>query len=179
MIPAEEKMKDLLRMLARMIETFNRAMYWFSAIAILLSSLILTYEVFMRYFLKIPTIWEIESSIYLGVLATFMGAAYGLKEGAHIKIDLITLILPPRIQRKLEKFTSFLSLLFCSYVSYKGWELWWEAFSKGWRSESLWGPPLAIPYFFLPLGLTLLSLQFIIQIFGLSKPKESSSINFP
>jgi TRAP-type C4-dicarboxylate transport system permease small subunit len=59
-------------------------------------------------------------------------------------------------------------------VAYKGWELFWEAYSKGWKSDSLWGPPLAIPYFFLPLGLTLLSLQFIIQIFGLGKPKETS-----
>jgi len=167
-------MKDSLRRPARIVETFNRVMYWFSAVAILLSSLILTYEVVMRYFLKIPTIWEIEASIYLGVLATFMGAAYGLKDKAHINIDLVIRALPASFQRKLEKVTSFLSLLFCTYVAYKGWELFWEAYSKGWRSESLWGPPLAIPYLFLPLGLTLLSLQFIIQIFGLAESKGVS-----
>ncbi len=166
-------MKNSLRWVARMIEGFNRAMYWVSAGAILLSSLILTYEVVMRYFLKIPTIWEVETAVYLGILATFLGAAYGLKDGAHINIDLVTRTLPVRVQRKIEAVTSFLSLLFCLYVAYKGWELFWEAYSKGWKSDSLWGPPLAIPYFFLPLGLTLLSLQFIIQIFGLGKPKET------
>ncbi len=165
-------MKDLLRTLARIIEAFNRIMYWFSAVAILVSSLILTYEVVMRYILRIPTIWEIESAIYLGVLATFMGAAYGLKDGAHINIDLVIRALPPRIQTRLYKITSFISLLFCIYLSYKGWQFWWEAFSKGWRSESLWGPPLAIPYLFLPLGISLLSLQFIIEIFELRKAKE-------
>ena len=165
-------MKDSLRMLARIIEAFNRVMYWFSAVAILLSSLILTYEVVMRYIFRIPTIWEIESAIYLGVLATFMGAAYGLKDGAHINIDLVTRALPPRIQTRLYRMMFFISLLFCIYLSYKGWQLWWEAFSKGWRSESLWGPPLAIPYFFLPMGMSLLSLQFIIEIFGLRKAKE-------
>jgi len=165
-------MKDSLRMLARIIEAFNRVMYWFSAVAILLSSLILTYEVLMRYIFVIPTIWEIEAAVYLGVLATFMGAAYGLKDGAHINIDLVTRALPPRIQARLYRTMSFISLLFCIYLSYKGWQLWWEAFSKGWRSESLWGPPLAIPYFFLPLGMSLLSLQFIIEIFRLRKAKE-------
>lgn len=165
-------MKDSLRMLARIIEAFNRVMYWFSAVAILLSALILTYEVLMRYLFRIPTIWEIEAAIYLGVLATFMGAAYGLKDGAHINIDLVTRALPPRIQTRLYRMMSFISLLFCIYLSYKGWQLWWEAFSKGWRSESLWGPPLAIPYFFLPMGISLLSLQFIIEIFGLRKAKE-------
>jgi TRAP-type C4-dicarboxylate transport system permease small subunit len=167
-------MKDSLRWVARRIEGFNRAMYWVSAGAILLSSLILTYEVVMRYFLKIPTIWEVETAVYLGILATFLGAAYGLKDGAHINIDLVTRILPAGLQRKLEAVTSVLSLLFCLYVAYKGWEMFWEAYSKGWKSDSLWGPPLAIPYFFLPLGMTLLSLQFIIQIFGLGKPKETS-----
>jgi len=167
-------MKESLRTMARMVEGFNRAMYWLSAGAILLSSLILTYEVVMRYFLKIPTIWEVETAVYLGILATFLGAAYGLKDGAHINIDLVTRTLPAGIQRKLQAVTSVLSLLFCLYVAYKGWELFWEAYSKGWKSDSLWGPPLAIPYFFLPLGLTLLSLQFIIQIFGLGKPKETS-----
>jgi TRAP-type C4-dicarboxylate transport system permease small subunit len=167
-------MKESLRTVARMIEGFNRAMYWLSAGAILLSSLILTYEVVMRYFLRIPTIWEVETAVYLGILATFLGAAYGLKDGAHINIDLVTRTLPAGVQRKLQAVTSVLSLLFCLYVAYKGWELFWEAYSKGWKSDSLWGPPLAIPYFFLPLGLTLLSLQFIIQIFGLGKPKETS-----
>jgi TRAP-type C4-dicarboxylate transport system permease small subunit len=167
-------MKESLRTVARMIEGFNRAMYWLSAGAILLSSLILTYEVVMRYFLRIPTIWEVETAVYLGILATFLGAAYGLKDGAHINIDLVTRTLPAGVQRKLQAVTSVLSLLFCLYVAYKGWEMFWEAYSKGWKSDSLWGPPLAIPYFFLPLGLTLLSLQFIIQIFGLGKPKETS-----
>ncbi len=149
-------------------------MYWLSALAILFSSLVLTYEVVMRYFLKIPTIWEVETAVYLGVLATFMGAAYGLKDGAHINIDLLTRTLPSGIQRKLEKGTSVLSFFFCVYVAYKGWGMFWEAYIKGWRSDSLWGPPLSIPYFFLPLGLTLLSLQLIVQIFDLAKPKDTS-----
>jgi len=164
-------MKDLLRILARTVERFNRAMYWLSAIAILVASLILTYEVVMRYILKIPTIWEIESAVYLGVMATFVGAAYGLKDGAHINIDLVIRTLPASFQSKLLRITAFISLIFCIYLAYKGWQFWWEAFSKGWRSESLWGPPLAVPYFFLPLGMSLLSLQFIIQIFGLGKEK--------
>jgi TRAP-type C4-dicarboxylate transport system permease small subunit len=168
-------MMDALRRIARGIEAFNRVMYWVSAVAIVLSSLILTYEVVMRYFLKIPTIWEIESAIYLGILATFMGAAYGLKDGAHINIDLAIRALSSRARRGLERATSFLALVFCAYVAFKGWELFWEAFSKGWRSESMWGPPLAIPYLFLPLGMTLLSLQFLIEILGLGRPREPIS----
>jgi TRAP-type C4-dicarboxylate transport system permease small subunit len=42
--------------------------------------------------------------------------------------------------------------------------MWWEAVVRNEHSESLWGPPLWIPYFFLPLGMTLLFLQYIVGI---------------
>ncbi len=146
------------------IEGFNRVVYIFSSVAILFSALVLTYEVIMRYFLKTPTIWEIEASVYLMILATFLGAAYGLKDGSHIGIDLITRLLSPGVNAWLSKVTSYLSLGFCILIAWKGWGMWWEAFSKGWRSETVWSFPLAIPYFFLPLGMTLLSLQYLLQI---------------
>jgi len=42
--------------------------------------------------------------------------------------------------------------------------MWWEAVTRNDHSESLWGPPLWIPYFFLPLGLSLLFFQYIVYI---------------
>lgn len=149
---------------AAKIESVNSFFYYLSALAILMSALILTYEVFMRYFFHTPTIWEIEASVYLIILATFGGAAYGLKEGAHIKIDLLTRLLSTKWNQRLTILTSFLALGFCVLVAWRSWAMWWEAFSKGWRSESLWGVPLAIPYFFIPMGMSLLSLQYFIEI---------------
>jgi TRAP-type C4-dicarboxylate transport system permease small subunit len=157
-------MKRVFSGILSTVEGFNRFLYILSSLAILSSAFILTYEVLMRYFLKTPTIWEIEASVYLAIMATFGGAAYGLKDRAHINIDLITRLLPPPVRDKLFVITSIISLIFCILISWKGWEMWWEAFSKGWRSESIWSFPLAVPYFFLPLGMTLLCFQYIIQI---------------
>ena len=42
--------------------------------------------------------------------------------------------------------------------------MWWEAVVGNQHTESLWGPPLWIPYLFLPLGMTLLFLQYIVYI---------------
>ncbi len=97
-------------------------------------------------------------------MATFGGAAYGLKNGAHIHIDLLTHLLPARIQARLFLLTSVVALVFCALLALMGWEMWWEATIKGWKSDSLWGPPLWIPYLFLPLGMTLLCLQYLVQI---------------
>jgi len=166
-------MKESLRTAARMIEEFNRAMYWVSAGAILLSSLILTYEVVMRYFLKIPTIWEVETAVYLGILATFLGAAYGLKTEPTSILTLLPGPSPRGCSVNSRRSPRFSPFSFASTWPTRGGNCFGSLF-QGWKSDSLWGPPLAIPYFFLPLGLTLLSLQFIIQIFGLGKPKETS-----
>jgi TRAP-type C4-dicarboxylate transport system permease small subunit len=134
------------------------------AVSVLISAGVLTYEVLMRYVFKTPTIWEIEFSVYLLIMATFVGAAYGLKQGGHINIDLITHLLSPRIQAHLSFWTSILSLVFCLVVTWLGWQMWWEAASQGWRSDSLWGPPLWISYFFLPFGMTLLCLQYVVHL---------------
>lgn len=137
------------------------------ALAILVSAGVLTYEVITRYVLKTPTIWEIEFSVFLLIMATFVGAAYGLKNGAHIHIDLVTYLLPPRIRARLSLLTSFVALVFCALLALMGWDMWWEATVKGWRSDSLWGPPLWIPYLFLPLGMTFLCLQYLVHISNL------------
>jgi TRAP-type C4-dicarboxylate transport system permease small subunit len=42
--------------------------------------------------------------------------------------------------------------------------MWWESLVNKEHSESLWGPPLWIPYLFLPLGMTLLFLQYLVYI---------------
>ncbi|MBI5968941.1 MAG: TRAP transporter small permease [Deltaproteobacteria bacterium] len=162
-------MKGSFSGLINKIEGLNRFIYIISSLAILLSAFVLTYEVIMRYVLRTPTIWEIEASVYLTIMATFLAAAYGLKDGAHINIDLVTRLLPPRFNARLSSVTSLLSLIFCILIAWKGWEMWWEAFSKGWRSETVWGFPLAIPYFFLPLGMTLLCLQYMIQLAGIKE----------
>ncbi len=134
------------------------------ALSILLSALVLTYEVCMRYVFKTPTIWEIEFSVYLLIMATFVGAAYGLKNGAHINIDLITQLLPSQARIRLSFVTSILSLVFCICLAWMGWQMWGEAAFNGWRSDSLWGPPLWISYLFLPLGVTLLVLQYVVHL---------------
>lgn len=137
------------------------------AVGILVSAGILTYEVVMRYLFETPTIWEIEISVYLLIMATFVGAAYGLKNGSHINIDLILRLLSSRIRDRVLLYTSVLSLIFCLVLAITGWRIWWEAAVKGWRSDSLWGPPLWIPYLFLPFGITLLCLQYLVQIYHL------------
>jgi TRAP-type C4-dicarboxylate transport system permease small subunit len=135
-------------------------------IALFLSMVVITYEVLARYLFRWPTVWEIEAAIFLVIFTTFVGSASALKHDAHIRMDMFTEMLQPVARRRISLATSILALLFCAVSCIKGGQMWWEAFRLGWKSDSLWAPPLAIPYAFLPAGFFLLCLQYVVKIIG-------------
>jgi TRAP-type C4-dicarboxylate transport system permease small subunit len=133
-------------------------------IAILCAMLVICYEVMARYVFSWPTVWEIEAAVFLLIFATFVGSVHGVKDDAHVSMDMVATMIKPRIRTKLNTATSFASMVLCIFVSIKGWEMWWEAYSLGWHSDSIWAPPLWIPYLFLPIGFTLMSLQYLVLL---------------
>ena len=50
--------------------------------------LFVTYEVFMRYVLTLPTVWVDEISRILQIWATYLAVAYVLRQRKHILIDI-------------------------------------------------------------------------------------------
>lgn len=149
---------------SRLIHGLTMASGYFSGLAILAATLIIVEQVVVRYVLRAPTIWQVEIAVYLLIAATFLGAPYGLKQNAHINIDILVTFLPERVRRRLDMATSFLALLFCLFLSWRGCVMWWEAFEGGWRSSSLLSFPLIYPYALLPLGMILTSLLYILRL---------------
>lgn len=149
---------------ARGVEMLTHVTGYAGTLAVFFSMVIITYEVLSRYVFRWATVWEIEAAVYLVIFTTFVGSAFALKNDAHIRMDMLTNRLRPGVRKKLSIFTSLLSLAFCVIASLKGIAMWWEAYYLGWRSDSLWAPPLAIPYAFLPIGFISLSLQYMVDL---------------
>jgi TRAP-type C4-dicarboxylate transport system permease small subunit len=135
------------------------------ALCLLAAALVTTEGVLVRKVLGWSTIWQIEFSVFLLMYACFVGAAYGQLGGHHLNIDLLIIHLPPRVREYLLTAADMASCVMCAVIAVFAWPMWWEAVMINEHSESLWGPPMWIPYVFLPLGLTLVFLQTLVQIY--------------
>lgn len=137
---------------------------YFSAAAILVSTLIIVEQVVARYVFRAATVWQVESAVYLLIAATFVGSAYGLRENAHINIDLLIINLAGTTRKWLDITTSAVAMGFCLFLAYRGSIMWWEAYEGGWKSSSILSMPLIYPYACLPVGMFLTSLQYVVRI---------------
>lgn len=159
----------------QLIDRLTQISGYIAALSILGATLIIVHQVVVRYVFKIPTIWQVETAIYLLIAATFLGAPYGLKENAHINIDLLIIKLPVARRRKLDIATSLIAMLFCFFLAYRGGVMWWEAFEGNWRSSSLLSVPLIYPYALIPVGMFITGLQYIVKITGMLFPVVRSA----
>ena len=159
----------------RLINWLSQISGYIAALSILAATLIIVEQVVVRYVFKIPTIWQVETAVYLLIAGTFLGAPYGLKENAHIHIDMLILNLSAGARRKLDLFTSAIAMVFCFFLAYRGGVMWWEAYEGGWSSSSLLSVPLVYPYALIPVGMFLTGLQYVVKGAEMLSPKKRTS----
>ena len=135
-----------------------------SSAALVAAGFVLTYSVIVRYFLKISTDWQDETSVFLIVGAVFMSAAAVQARRGHVAIEAVSAMMSPRANRIRLFFVDIATLIFCAYFSWKSWTLLHEAIVEGYRTGSTWQPPLWIPYSLMTCGMVLLSIQVALQV---------------
>jgi len=160
----EDALPAPLRGVARAAHRLHRAMMALGALAMLAASLVLTHSVFTRYFFKAATDWQDEAAVFLLVGMTFLCAGQVQLLRGHIGIEAIATVLPRRWNRTRLLLVDLLSLAFCAFFTWKSWTLWHEAWVDKQTTSSTWAPPLAIPYGLMAAGMTLLSLQLLLQV---------------
>ena len=120
--------------------------------------------IFVRFVLNGSTFWQTEAVIYLMVAATLIGLPYVQKLRGHVNVDLIPLALPKNLRFALAIFTLSISCAVVALMLWYGYEYWHFAWARGWRSDTIWGVRLWIPYLALPVGFFLFLLQLLADL---------------
>jgi TRAP-type C4-dicarboxylate transport system permease small subunit len=154
----------LVAALERALAVCNDIIVVIAALALIAACGILSYSVLSRALFHSANYWQDEAAVFLLVGATFMTAAYVQGQRGHIGIEAFVGLLPPLANRIRLWLVDVASFLFCTFFAWKSWTLAHEAWTDGQVSNSMWSPPLAIPYGLMASGMTLLCLQILLQI---------------
>jgi TRAP-type C4-dicarboxylate transport system permease small subunit len=148
----------------RVLAWCNSIIVVLAAIALIAACVILSYSVLGRALFHSPNYWQDEAAVFLLVGATFMTSAYVQQQRGHIGIEAFVGLLSPLANRLRLWLVDVVSFLFCSFFAWKSWTLTHEAWEDGQVSNSMWSPPLAIPYALMALGMSILCVQILLQI---------------
>lgn len=133
---------------------------------ILILTLGISYEVFMRYVLGAPTTWAFDFS-YITYGALFlMAGAYALSRNSHVRADVLYRLWSPRTQAKMDLLLYLLFFMPAILAfMYSGWN--YASMSIRFREVSIFSPA-GIPVFplktLIPITGVLLLLQGIAEI---------------
>ena len=121
-------------------------------------TLIMLYQVGLRYFFNASTIWAEELVRYLFAWSVMLAASMAIRKNSHLKIDIVIDALPPRGRLVLQFINYIVLLLFLLYLivlSYKLVSSTTNNLSAGLRI------PMALPYACVLLGGVLMTLSCV------------------
>jgi len=154
----------LVMALARSLDACNRVIVVLAGIALVAACAILSYSVLGRALFKSPNYWQDEAAVFLLVGTAFLTSAHVQSQRGHVSIEAFVGLMSPFVNRIRLWLVDLASLAFCAFFTWKSWTLAHEAYVDGQVTDSMWSPPLAIPYSLMALGMSLLCLQLLLQV---------------
>ena len=137
---------------------------WCSAAMIVAAVAITCQMIFVRFVLNQSTVWQTEAVVYLAIGATLIGLPYVQRLRGHVNVDLIPLSLSSEARYYMYLVTMSLSIAIVAVILFYGYEHWHLAYERNWKSDTVWGVRLWIPYLSIPVGFGLFLLQLIADL---------------
>jgi TRAP-type C4-dicarboxylate transport system permease small subunit len=127
--------------------------------------LLMTADIALRYFRLGSLPWLIELSEYLFCGGSLLAAPWVLRQGGHIRVDILLTSVPSRVAQRLEQIVDLLGLIASGVLFYYG----SIALLQAWRAQATvfktWWTPEWIVLAPLPIACLLLAIEFILRFF--------------
>lgn len=135
---------------------------YFLIISLIVMVVLIFAQVVMRFFER-SAVWIEEMARYIMLYQIWIGAAYAVKEEAHIRITSLRDALQKEKGQKLELVVLLIWLTFSIWLCVEGFKLVQIQRHIGQTSPAM-QVPMEIPYFSVPLGGFLMSVRLIQKI---------------
>ncbi|TDB04449.1 TRAP transporter large permease subunit [Halomonas marinisediminis] len=148
---------------------FGRYVAYWSLIA----PFVFAYEVLMRYAFNSPTNWAHESMTLMFGMQYLMAGAFALREGGHVRVDILYQRARPLTKASLDLLTSVFFFIFTVALLVTGWKFFSQSvsdrlfFGASYANEvsfTEWAVQYYPVKFMLFFGALLLLLQGIVQL---------------
>lgn len=144
---------------------------WLIAIMLAAMTLLTFSQVVMRYVFNSGFTWAVELTTILFACMIFIGISYGVRVGAHIGVDALVKLLPPKPRRVVSFIAVVLCLVYAGMVIYGSMEYVLKMKEAGIELEDM-AIPMWIVRAILPLGFILLVLRFLPVLVNLVTGKS-------
>ena len=94
------------------------------------------WDVGLRFFFNKPTTWVTEFGSYIMLWAPFLVAAYVLRAGRHVTMDMVLVALSPRGQFTINVITTSLAVIVSAIITFFGFRVVAELYQSGERTET-------------------------------------------
>ena len=134
-------------------------------ITLLLMSVFVGLQVFMRYAMQASLSWSEEISRYLFIYLINIGISYGVKQDRHVSINAFVNIFSAKTKNIFLIISDSLFLIFSLIVVIHGVEVSRIICNFGQKSPAV-GLPMWIVYVGTPLGFSLVSIRLLQRLIG-------------
>ena len=167
-----------MKLIKRAIHIFDRTneVLFASAGIIIISMMFLVLMDVVLRLLKSPILGTLEIIEYGLIYFTFLGAAYLLKTGGHIRMDLVLNYAKPRTQALINAITSGMSATIWLVLTWYSSQSVWDAYQFGFIIPGILNTPVIYILSIIPLGSFLLFIQSLRMTYGHIKSFKAPKI---
>ena len=138
----------------------NTSAFGAASIVVILMVMVVA-DIFGRKVLNNPVPMSYEVGAFMLVFIVFMGLAYSQRQKAHIRVEILTLRMPPKGRAIMDLFAYTLGILIYGAIFYETFKWSYHSFEIGEYVAGLINIPKWPSQFAMVFGAILLSLQFL------------------
>lgn len=116
-------MQSHLLLAAQAMRLISTAALWLAGCGLILMTVFITAQVFMRYVMNDSLVWSEPASVILMGWFIFLGAAVGIREGYHLSFDVLLYFLPQNTKLILFSISDAVVAAFGAGMAWFGAEL--------------------------------------------------------